>query len=291
MPASPLALTSAALALLLILLALRPTREWLLTLVLYLVLGVYTHAIQWTQRPPPVTLAARQATGHLPLPTLDWRDPNASATVRAHLRSSVPLRITHAPPWVRAALLPLTQRTASSNANITIDTFYFPNLGRFGDWMRDEWATRALYAARFRGKYKAGFAHMDYFASFNVYYVYTGTKRVQLVPWYHSEARPLAHGFDSAHVEGSLEAAEWHKAYPSYYDFDVAPNDVLLFNSSACLHKFTNTTPYTDIASIHTLSQYAAPVVHQGERWNWATARYFAGIVMEGKTERNPYEV
>ena len=57
------------------------------------------------------------------------------------------------------------------------------------------------------------------------------------------------------------------------------------------LESTDDTTPYTDIASIHTLSQYAAPVVHRGERWNWATARYFAGIVMEGKTERNPYDV
>ena len=87
------ALPSAALALLLVLLALRPTREWLLTLVLYLVLGVYTHAIQWTQRPPPVTLAARQATGHLPLPTLDWRDPNASATVTTTSTVSLALSV------------------------------------------------------------------------------------------------------------------------------------------------------------------------------------------------------
>ena len=37
-----------------------------------------------------ITLAARQATGHLPLPTLDWRDPNASATVRARMCSAFP---------------------------------------------------------------------------------------------------------------------------------------------------------------------------------------------------------
>ena len=124
--------------------------------------------------------AARQATGHPP-PTLDWRDPNAPATVRAHLRSSVPLGITHAPPWVRTAA-PHAQRTASSNANITIDTFFASAGSATGCATSGRRA-----AARFRGKH-VGFAHMDYFASFNVYDT-TGTKRVQLVHGHCARAR------------------------------------------------------------------------------------------------------
>ena len=287
-------------------LTLRPIRQRLLTLVLYVVLGIYTHTVQWSQR-MPVHLDERQthAKGHLPLTSIDWHQGDASSVVRQHLRSSTPLRITNVPPWVREALFKLTppqvSETSSALASrtippepasrISIQTSYFPSLGPFGKHMRTHWNLSAIYAARFSGTYTTGFAHMDFFASYNVYYVFEGTKRVQMIPWYHSESRPLAYGFDSAYVKGSIDDQQWHKAYPSYYEFDVSTNDILLFNSSACIHKFTNLTNYTDIVSIHTSSQYAAPVVHRGERWNWETAGYFSGIVMDGKTERNPYQI
>lgn len=288
-------------------LALRPLRKRLLTLVLYVVLGIYTHTIQWSQQ-VPVRIDDRQihTKGHLPLTTIDWRHNDASSLVRQHLRTSTPLRITNAPTWVRKALLKLTRvtpqvsetpstlasrTTSKPSSTISIQTSYFPSLGPFGKHMRTKWNMLTIYAARFSGTYKTGFAHMDFFASYNVYYVFEGKKRVQMIPWYHSESRPLTHGFDSAYVKGSIDNQQWYKAYPSYYEFDVSANDILLFNSSACIHKFTNLTKYTDIVSIHTSSQYAAPVIHRGERWNWETAGYFSGIVMDGKTERNPYQI
>ena len=288
-------------------LTLRPLRQRLFTLVLYVVLGIYTHTIQWSQY-IPVQLDDRQkhTKGHLQLTSIDWRQSDASSVVRQHLRTSTPLRITNAPPWVREALLTLThappkvsetpltlttRATPETSSTISIKTSYFPSLGPFGEHMRTYWNLLTIYAARFSGTYKTGFAHMDFFASYNVYYVYTGKKRVQMIPWYHSESRPLTYGFDSAYVKGSIDDQKWHNAYPSYYEFDVSTNDILLFNSSACIHKFTNLTKYTDIVSIHTSSQYAAPIIHRGERWNWETAGYFSGIVMDGKTERNPYQI
>eukprot|EP00939_MAST-03C_sp_MAST-3C-sp1_P001124 g1124.t1 len=106
-----------------------------------------------------------------------------------------------------------------------------------------------MYVARFQGYYKAGFAHIDSFASYNFYLVLRGRKRVQLGT--RSECarlKCLTRGVDSCFVPDSENDNEaWTgKYFKRMYDFELGPGDILLFHNSAVVHKFRNLLPPDD---------------------------------------------
>ena len=72
--------------------------------------------------------------------------------------------------------------------------------------------------------------------------------------------------------------------YRAYYEFDVGEGDVLLFNNSACIHKFMNLTENPEIFTMRLFTTDASPLTLRNDLFNWTGAKYFTGILMDGGT-------
>lgn len=70
----------------------------------------------------------------------------------------------------------------------------------------------------------------------------------------------------------------------AYYEFEVSEGDVLLFNNSACIHKFMNLTENPEIFTMRLFITDASPLTLKNDLFNWTGAKYFTGILMDGGT-------
>ena len=145
---------------------------------------------------------------------------------------------------------------------LLIDQFTMPKLGKLADWIKTNTGKGVAYMARFSGGYSGGFAHIDSFPSYNFYYMKEGRKKVYIIPRQFNPLLDLANGYDSVFVKDDTadeSQLEWLDRLPGYYQFEVESGDVLMFNNSACIHKFMNLTDHPTIYTVRLFSADASP--------------------------------
>ena len=104
----------------------------------------------------------------------------------------------------------------------------------------------------------------------------------------------LENGYDSVFVAddtADTSQMDWLNRLPGYYEFELDQGDVLLFNNSACIHKFLNLTPNPEIYTIRLFSGDASPLTLKNDVFNWAGSRYFASILLNPTSVRDTYSV
>ena len=177
---------------------------------------------------------------------------------------------------------------------LLIDQYSLPKLGNLAQWIRTHTGRRVAYMARFSGGYGGGVAHIDAFPSYNFYYVRRGTKKVFIVPRQYNAEMDLVSGFDSMYVApdtADLSQLEWLDELPAYYTFELTEGDVLLFNNSACVHKFINLSPSPEIFTLRLFTIDASPLTLRNDILNWAGAKSFASVLLQPTTVRDTYSV
>lgn len=171
---------------------------------------------------------------------------------------------------------------------LLIDAYVLPLLGTpLFAWIKAHIGPPILYLARFSGGYKGGFAHIDSFPSYNYYYVRRGRKKVNIVPRQYNPLIKFGAGYDSMFVlEDAADESklEWMDKIPALYEFEVSEGDVLLFNNSACIHKFMNLSENPEIFTLRLFTTDASPLTLKNDLFNWTGAKYFTSILMDGGT-------
>jgi hypothetical protein len=217
-------------------------------------------------------------------------------TLRSHIQHSEPIIIKGMSPDLFGPLdsyAPPLPPTAPGD-KLLIDQFTLPRLGVLSDWIREYTGKRVAYMARFCGGYAGGFAHIDSFPSYNFYYVKKGRKKVYIVPRQYNSLLDLANGYDSVFVKNDTadeSQMEWLQSLPAYYQFEVEQGDVLLFNNSACIHKFMNLTEDPIIYTVRLFSGDASPLTLKNDVFNWQGAKYFGSILLNPTSVRDTYSV
>jgi hypothetical protein len=153
--------------------------------------------------------------------------------------------------------------------------------------------TSLLYGARFKGRYRTGFLHIDALPTYNVYRVDSGRKDVIVVSVEGSRRLPYDVGTDSLFVPGTADqsndqVASWLDRRTRYYRFALEAGDILIFNNSGCAHKFTNLTGREVIRTYRYLNRfYRHPRIAELTRKK-KNRDHIASTLLEGSMRRNP---
>ena len=214
------------------------------------------------------------------------------AIIQGFMSRSEPVIIKNLPEDMFSALAPdevnipsLRKPGKGEKETAVFANHFYPRLGAFGEWIQKHVQKPVLYLLRLSGNYKATYAHMDGLA-YNIYYVVRGGKRVWICPRQYNHLFQI-HSTDSiALVLGSYgvgpESKEWIKLVPGVWHFELEQGDVLLFNNSACVHKFENTTENPEVASVRVSSNDVSPVMARHHMCNWKYARYSTTVLFSG---------
>lgn len=211
--------------------------------------------------------------------------------MRGYVARSEPVVIKGIDPATFECLAGYTPKrpTDLPTNKLLIDQYTLPLWGTpLLRWIRAYVGKHVVYMARFSGGYKGGFGHIDSFPSYNFYYVVRGRKHVNIVPRQYNSLLNLRAGYDSMFVADDKPddtSIEWMDTLPGVYEFEVEEGDVLLFNNSACVHKFMNLTQGPEIFTMRLLHFDASPLTLRNDLFNWAGARYFTPILLSSVTQ------
>lgn len=128
-----------------------------------------------------------------------------------------------------------------------------------GKWVLTKSRRPIIMSSIFTGKYRSGISHIDVMPSYNFYTMLEGTKEVLIIPIEFESYVDLNNGIHNIHVsnepkgEHKIENLPWLQNIPYYYRFDLQPNQMLIFNNSANIHKFINKNDITKALTIRVL--------------------------------------
>lgn len=214
--------------------------------------------------------------------------------IKGFVRRSEPVIIKNMPKDTFSALAPggkyhsEMSQEAMEKGTLHMNIYSFPRgLGKFGRWIQEhvpKWPV--LYMARFSGSYKSGYAHIDTVGTYNVYYVARGRKNVWILPRQYNHLLRFKRGYNAAFIPGSdgigTESLWWTEKVPGVWEFDLVEGDVLIFNNTACLHKFANATKNPVIFTTRLLNLDFSPVIAKNDIFNWNQARFVVEKMLEG---------
>jgi len=150
-----------------------------------------------------------------------------------------------------------------------------------------------IFVTSMGGKYVGNRAHIDSYISYNFYYVNKGEKMVWIIPEEYTNTIELKNALDHLYVKADgvgTTNLDWLNKIPYYYKFNIKAGDVLVFNSSKCIHKFINVNGNEQARSIILYTTEASPLVVKHNIGNWELAKYYSYFVVNKKLERNPYQ-
>lgn len=148
--------------------------------------------------------------------------------------------------------------------------------------------------ASFAGNYKSGYAHIDAFPSYNFYYVKQGKKQVYIIPHEYTCYLNMKGGIDNIYVEydnANNNKLEWLNKVPEYYNFELETGDVLIFNNSKCIHKFTNLTNNNIIYTIRLYNTDVSTLILKNDILHYEQAYEFSNIILNGEIIKNTSEI
>lgn len=180
--------------------------------------------------------------------------------------------------------------TGAKKNQILINQYTLPGRDKLGndlyDWIKKFIGRPIIYILRFSGNYSSGFAHIDTAATYNFYYVKRGKKKGFIVPRQYNDMLHLQPGYDSIFVPDSAgtapDAFKFLETVPGAFKFDLVPGDVMLFNNSACVHKFMNASEHPEVLSIRMVNMDISPLTAANDCFHWTQARYIAKVVLSG---------
>lgn len=168
-----------------------------------------------------------------------------------------------------------------SDDKMIIKTYFFPNLKKLGSFIYNLLGKHVLYMACFSGNYKSGHAHIDAFPSYNFYYVHHGVKECWIIPPENRYYVNMKNGIDNVYIDNSANNNSWLSNIPYYYNDVVSEGEVLIFNNSKCIHKFTNMKDNNIIYTIRLSSFDADALVIKHDIFNWNMCKHFSNIVID----------
>lgn len=210
--------------------------------------------------------------------------------IQENIKKNKPTIIKNIPKILFTELYNIYEKEKVLNGNTSNDNklimreLYLPKLLFINEFVKYLTKRSILYMASFAGKYASGYAHIDSFQSNNVYYVVKGSKRVLIIPHEYTPYVSLKPGIDSVYCNEDSphddKHLEWLKNVPEYYLFTLEEGDLLIFNNSGCIHKFTNITGNEYIFTMRTSGDYVSPLVLRNDIFNWKMAKHYANIIL-----------
>lgn len=226
------------------------------------------------------------------------------AVLRRYVAQSEPVIIKGLPKEMFADITknfspPVAESAKNASAiknQILIHQFTLPGREKLGkdlyDWIQKFIGKPIVYILRFSGSYSSGFAHIDAATTYNFYYVTRGKKKGFIVPRQYNDMLPLRPGFDNIFVPDSAgtgsDATKFLEMIPGAFEFELGPGDAMLFNNSACLHKFMNASENTEGFSIRLVNMDISPLTAANDCFHWTQARYIAKVVLSGGVISRP---
>jgi hypothetical protein len=234
-----------------------------------------------------------QETTILEIKKIDYSEIESNMkSISESIQNSIPFILTNIPKEYFEILETnyYSEIDIEDNQNILIfNTYLFPTLDKLSTFIKKITDMSVLYMATFQGNYKAGYAHIDSFTSYNFYYLKSGTKRVWLLPKENTQYLNMKNGIDSIYVEddnSDTNKLEWLNTTPSYYDFNLNSGEVLIFNNSNCIHKFENLTRNNMAYTIRLMSNNCNTLVLKHDIMNWEMSKHYANIILNKKINR-----
>lgn len=113
---------------------------------------------------------------------------------------------------------------------------------KYGKWIMYQSKLPIFHSGVFFGNYKAGQAHIDTTLAYNFYFMIRGVKEVIIVPKGFEKYLNMyyTNQVNVKDDDNKNNDKKWLKKLPYYYRFKLKKNELLIFNNSACIHKFFN---------------------------------------------------
>jgi len=206
------------------------------------------------------------------------------AIVKEFVSRSEPLIIKNLPKELFSVFAsggpysPPVSEELKQKGTLNMNVFLLPSLGKFSQWISEHVGKPAWNLVRFSGSYKSGYAHIDMGGTYNIYYVARGRKKVRICPRQYNHLLPFESGYNSAFIPGSHghspSSFMYIKKVPGVWGFDLEEGDLLIFNNTACVHKFINLTKNPLIFSTRVLNLDMSPVAAKNDILNYDLARF-----------------
>ena len=207
----------------------------------------------WRQMISPawdmMSMTHLQKTGELQMDVFDPDDPELDWTrlQEEYINHGVPFVLRRKDGKPLSAVAPPADATEAAFAEGNIRVVKMPHFAPLPGL--DECvkrlmpsAFRAYWPLWFLGRYSQGKAHIDLGPhTINCYFLRSGGKDVVVVPPEVTKAQDLQSGIDGLYLEASEgEGREYLAGLKYYYRVDLAPQSMLVFNNSSCIHQFRN---------------------------------------------------
>lgn len=225
--------------------------------------------------------------------------PGYPAIIQAFMSRSEPVIIKNLPKETFSALArgsqyaPAPKEDLVQKRTVLINFFLRPRaLGGIGDWIKKNVNQSVLYMLRFSGSYSSIPAHLDGF-TYNIYHLAKGRKRVWICPRQYNHLLNLRSDRNAVVIPGSDRTSsnhlKWIESVPGVWAFELEAGDLLIFNNTACVHKFVNVTEVPEVFSMRVLTGNLSPVLAKHHIFNWQQARQSITLLFSmSKTVEKP---
>jgi hypothetical protein len=212
---------------------------------------------------------------------------NSKNLLKSFVESSIPVIIKNFPKNMfsddlfKDVVIQTPNDNNTPKSKVIIKNYTFPNLGELGSFISKHFKKTVMYALVFGGGYSGAQAHIDTFMSYNFYYLKQGEKDVYIIPHEYTCYLDMTNGEESVFVgddKPNTQNLKWLELLPEFYHFTLNEGDVLFFNNSKCIHKFSNKKGNELSCSIRLFSTDASNLIYQRDMFNWKIASSIADI-------------
>lgn len=169
-------------------------------------------------------------------------EKNLKDKIKKCLDNSVPIILKNASKEIYKEHMKyskIKENNKSKNKPI-INVHYSLNIPETKKFIKKYINKTIISTVQIGGNYITGPAHIDTSPSYNFYYLLSGKKEVIILPYQYAKYLNMKSAIDNIYVTEDKNDDKWLKKIPGYWKGIIEKNDILIFPSSKCIHKFTN---------------------------------------------------
>ena len=201
--------------------------------------------------------------------------------------TDIPVVVKNIPDCFKNHFLQSTKISSHKNYNIKAKMMNDKRTiqSKFIKWVKKVSGQRILYILKFSGDYNSVRTHIDttmIFPNINYYMLLEGQKDVLIIPKGFERYINMKQGIESVYVNEvdyqNISDMPWLKKLPYYYHFTLNAGSVLVFDNTACAHKFKNMTSGNSSISVRVanLQGQISPLVIKNQATNPLVAKRLA---------------
>ncbi len=222
--------------------------------------------------------------------------------IKKHIDKSIPVIIKNAPHKLFKDFEKYTigdYDNINAKNKIILNQYFMPDIPNVKNFLNKYVKKSIASLVQLNGNYKAGSAHIDFVSTYNIYFLQRGRKKVYIVPHTNTCYLDMEKGIDNIHVREEKNSDDstncsisnntndtndtnddkWLNKIPSYYQCELVPGDILLFNNSKCIHKFINLEKDSEVFSLRVFHSDSNPDICKNNILNFETGKHFYKII------------